>query len=152
MGAGPPDHTRLRRPASAARARRPAFRNGIHYCPGVPPARLEATIALRTLLTRNPELELLVPADPLQWIGSGIVRGGLSLPALRATAVRRRPGPRTGRGPGRCERYGRQTVSARSRRDFQPSSRAWRTNHTPPPVAYTDSTSSEVLSPAAWTL
>ncbi|MEU7047539.1 hypothetical protein AB0A67_03780 [Streptomyces eurythermus] len=52
----------------------------MHHCLGAPLARLEATIALRTLLTRIPELELAVPADSLRWIGSGIVRGVLSLP------------------------------------------------------------------------
>ncbi|MET7518954.1 hypothetical protein ABZS88_37080 [Streptomyces sp. NPDC005480] len=43
-------------------------------------ARLESTIALRTLLARVPELELAVSADSLEWIGSGIIRGALSLP------------------------------------------------------------------------
>lgn len=40
----------------------------------------ETTIALRTLLSRVPELELAAPADYLEWIGSGIIRGVLSLP------------------------------------------------------------------------
>ncbi|PWI15308.1 cytochrome P450 [Streptomyces sp. Act143] len=61
-------------------ARHLAFGHGIHYCLGAPLARLEATIALRTLLARVPELELAVSADALEWIGSGIVRGVLSLP------------------------------------------------------------------------
>ena len=61
-------------------ARHLAFGHGIHYCLGAPLARLEATIALRVLLARVPELELAVPDDSLEWIGSGIIRGVLSLP------------------------------------------------------------------------
>ncbi|MEV6762595.1 cytochrome P450 [Streptomyces sp. NPDC051105] len=61
-------------------ARHLAFGHGIHYCLGAPLARLEATIALRVLLARLPEIELAVPADKLEWIGSGIIRGVLSLP------------------------------------------------------------------------
>ncbi|GGJ58883.1 cytochrome P450 family protein [Streptomyces brasiliensis] len=61
-------------------ARHLAFGHGIHYCLGAPLARLETTIALRTLLSRVPELELAAPMDSLKWIGSGIIRGVLSLP------------------------------------------------------------------------
>ncbi|MEV0175511.1 cytochrome P450 [Streptomyces sp. NPDC050803] len=61
-------------------ARHLAFGHGIHHCLGAPLARLEATIALRTLLARVPELELAAPVDSLGWIGSGIIRGVLSLP------------------------------------------------------------------------
>ncbi|MFF4354436.1 cytochrome P450 [Streptomyces sp. NPDC001530] len=63
-------------------ARHLAFGHGIHYCLGAPLARLETTIALRVLLARVPELELAVPAKELEWIGSGIIRGMLSLPVL----------------------------------------------------------------------
>ncbi|KMS92638.1 MULTISPECIES: cytochrome P450 family protein [Streptomyces] len=61
-------------------ARHLAFGHGIHYCLGAPLARLETAIALRTLLSRVPELELAAPPDSLDWIGSGIIRGVLSLP------------------------------------------------------------------------
>ncbi|WAZ26867.1 cytochrome P450 [Streptomyces cinnabarinus] len=61
-------------------ARHLAFGHGIHHCLGAPLARLEAAIALRTLLSRVPELELAVPVDSLEWIGSGIIRGVRSLP------------------------------------------------------------------------
>ncbi|MFF3504994.1 cytochrome P450 [Streptomyces sp. NPDC003247] len=61
-------------------ARHLAFGHGIHYCLGAPLARLETAIALRTLLSRLPELELAAPVDSLDWIGSGIIRGVLSLP------------------------------------------------------------------------
>ncbi|MGW2606127.1 cytochrome P450 [Streptomyces mirabilis] len=57
-----------------------AFGHGIHYGLGAPLARLETSIALRTLLSRVLELELAAPADFLAWIGSGIIRGVLSLP------------------------------------------------------------------------
>ncbi|MFB7493373.1 cytochrome P450 [Streptomyces sp. NPDC056161] len=61
-------------------ARHLAFGHGVHYCLGAPLARLEATIALRTLLARVTELELAVPVDSLRWIPSGIMRGAVSLP------------------------------------------------------------------------
>ncbi|WP_306335399.1 cytochrome P450 [Streptomyces sp. KL118A] len=71
-----PDDLDVTRPG----ARHLAFGHGIHHCLGAPLARLEATIALRTLLSRVPELELAVPPDQLDWIGSGIIRGVLRLP------------------------------------------------------------------------
>lgn len=61
-------------------ARHLAFGHGIHYCLGAPLARLETAVALRTLLARIPELRLAAPVDSLGWIGSGIIRGVLSLP------------------------------------------------------------------------
>lgn len=61
-------------------ARHLAFGHGVHYCLGAPLARLETAIALRTLLARVPDLELAVPVDSLEWIGSGIIRGVRSLP------------------------------------------------------------------------
>ncbi|WP_369214901.1 cytochrome P450 family protein [Streptomyces flavofungini] len=73
---GTPDALDVTRPG----ARHLAFGHGIHHCLGAPLARLEATIALRTLLSRVPELELATPPDALDWIGSGIIRGVRSLP------------------------------------------------------------------------
>ncbi|MDH6589461.1 hypothetical protein M2161_008567 [Streptomyces sp. SAI-133] len=68
-------------------------------------------------------------------------------------------GPRNAQRPAAEEAAGRQggrgaahVVRVRSRRDFRPSSSAWRMNHTPPPVAYTDSTSRDGLAPVAWML
>ncbi|MFH8796142.1 cytochrome P450 [Streptomyces sp. NPDC017941] len=61
-------------------ARHLAFGHGVHHCLGAPLARLETTIALRTLLSRVDELELAAPPESLDWIGSGIIRGVLSLP------------------------------------------------------------------------
>ncbi|MFF5139307.1 cytochrome P450 [Streptomyces sp. NPDC013157] len=75
-GGGDPAALDVARPG----ARHLAFGHGIHYCLGAPLARLEATTALRVLLSRVPELELAAPVESLEWIGSGIIRGVLSLP------------------------------------------------------------------------
>ncbi|MEU5424990.1 cytochrome P450 [Streptomyces olivoreticuli] len=59
-----PDAARFditRRPA----ARHLSFGHGPHYCLGAPLARLEATIALRALFTRYPDLGLAVPDHDL---------------------------------------------------------------------------------------
>ncbi|MEU9075851.1 cytochrome P450 [Kitasatospora sp. NPDC048538] len=61
-------------------ARHLAFGHGVHHCLGAPLARLETVVALRTLLSRVPELEPAAPVDSLDWIGSGIIRGVRSLP------------------------------------------------------------------------
>ena len=43
-----------------------SFGNGIHYCPGAPLAKLEASMALRALIRRFPELRLVsAKRDPL---------------------------------------------------------------------------------------
>lgn len=44
------------------------------------PAGHEQGGVLRTLLARVPDLRLAVPAESLEWIGSGIIRGVLALP------------------------------------------------------------------------
>src|SRR5205085_12680420 len=56
-----PDRLDLQRPNN----RHIAFGHGLHYCVGAPLARLEAQIAINTLLRRYPRLRL---ADtPLAW-------------------------------------------------------------------------------------
>ena len=57
-----------------------SFGQGIHFCLGAPLARLEAEIAISTLLRRIPELRLGVPSDALRWRPSMILRGLDSLP------------------------------------------------------------------------
>jgi cytochrome P450 len=57
-----------------------AFGQGIHYCLGAPLARLEAQIALNTLLRRLPELKLAVPRHALRYRSALILRGVESLP------------------------------------------------------------------------
>lgn len=61
-----------------------AFGYGIHFCLGAPLARLEAQIAINTLLDRLPELRLNVAPELLRWRSSLILRGLETLPvALR---------------------------------------------------------------------
>ncbi|GAA2339421.1 cytochrome P450 [Streptomyces kunmingensis] len=75
-GGGDPETLDVTRPV----ARHLSFGHGIHHCLGAPLARLEARVALHTLLTRIPHMELAVPAESLSWFPSGMVRGVLSLP------------------------------------------------------------------------
>jgi cytochrome P450 len=55
------------------------FGYGIHYCLGAPLARLEAQIAIGTVLSRFPHIRLAVPPDALRWQSSFRSRGLLSL-------------------------------------------------------------------------
>ena len=57
-----------------------SFGQGIHFCLGAPLARMEAQIALSTLLRRAPDLRLKVSAERLRWRPSMILRGLDSLP------------------------------------------------------------------------
>ena len=56
------------------------FGLGIHYCLGAPLARLEARIAIPTLLERYSSIELAVDADALEWNPGFFLRGVRSLP------------------------------------------------------------------------
>jgi cytochrome P450 PksS len=57
-----------------------SFGQGIHFCLGAPLARLEAEIAVNTLLRRIPDFRLSVPAASLRWRPSILLRGLESLP------------------------------------------------------------------------
>jgi cytochrome P450 PksS len=57
-----------------------AFGLGPHYCLGAPLARLEAQIAIKTLLNRMPDLRLAVTRGALRWRSSLVLRGLESLP------------------------------------------------------------------------
>ncbi len=57
-----------------------SFGQGIHFCVGAPLARLEAQIAINTLLQRMPDLHLRVATDSLCWRPSMILRGLERLP------------------------------------------------------------------------
>jgi cytochrome P450 len=57
-----------------------SFGQGIHFCVGAPLARLEAQIAINTLLRRIPDLHLSVAAESLRWRPSMILRGLETLP------------------------------------------------------------------------
>ena len=59
-----------------------AFGHGIHHCLGAPLARLEARIALGTLLDRFPRLRLAVPAQALTWRPSVLMNGLDTLPVV----------------------------------------------------------------------
>ncbi len=57
-----------------------SFGQGMHYCLGAPLSRLEAQIAIGTLLRRAPNLQLAGPPSGLPWRKSFIVRGLEALP------------------------------------------------------------------------
>jgi len=57
-----------------------AFGYGVHYCLGAPLARMEATIAFRTLLDRCPDLELAIDPDRIAWQVNPHLRGPAELP------------------------------------------------------------------------
>jgi cytochrome P450 PksS len=57
-----------------------AFGQGVHYCLGAPLARLEAQIAIATLLRRMPDLKLAVPPNQLRWRRGLVLRGLEALP------------------------------------------------------------------------
>ncbi|GGL61712.1 cytochrome P450 [Streptomyces fumigatiscleroticus] len=57
-----------------------AFGHGIHYCLGAPLARLEARIAIRTLLERCADLTLDIHPAAITWRPGMMIRGPRSLP------------------------------------------------------------------------
>jgi cytochrome P450 len=68
-----PDQLRLHRGGPAPLA----FGYGAHYCLGAALARLEATVALRRILARNPVL-----AAPPMWRDTPAIRGPLNVPMI----------------------------------------------------------------------
>ncbi|MFX0574297.1 cytochrome P450 [Nocardia nepalensis] len=66
-----PDEIRLDRPAQRNHL---AFGKGIHFCVGAALARLEARVALQTLLGRTAGFELAPNPDAAQWVPSIFVR------------------------------------------------------------------------------
>jgi cytochrome P450 len=75
-----PDADRLdlnRRPVGSL-----AFGHGLHYCIGVPLAKMQIETALSRLITRYPRLRLAVQAQDLRRDNSALLRGLLALPVL----------------------------------------------------------------------
>ena len=65
---------------AAERERHLGFGRGSHFCLGAPLARLEAEIALGTLLGRLPGLRLAVPQGELRWRPVPLFRSLVALP------------------------------------------------------------------------
>jgi cytochrome P450 len=86
IGSANRDETAFENPDTLDIAREPnrhlSFGQGIHFCLGAPLARMEAQVAVGTLLRRMPELHLKVSPDSLRWRPSMILRGLDSLPCL----------------------------------------------------------------------
>jgi cytochrome P450 len=85
LGAADHDPERFESPdtldLSAERdARHLGFGRGPHFCLGAPLARLEAEIALATLLRRLPGLRLAISQDELRWRPVPLFRSLLALP------------------------------------------------------------------------
>ena len=57
-----------------------AFGKGVHYCVGAPLARMEAEIALSTLLRRLPDMQPAVPLEQLRWRLTPMFRSLEALP------------------------------------------------------------------------
>ncbi|MCN9244365.1 cytochrome P450 [Streptomyces sp. RY43-2] len=63
-----------------------AFGYGLHHCAGAPLARLEAQIAVGSLLERFPDLGLGADPDALVWYPNMMIRGLKALPVQWSTA------------------------------------------------------------------
>ncbi|MGH3417175.1 MAG: cytochrome P450, partial [Actinocrinis sp.] len=67
-----------------------SFGHGAHYCLGAPLARLEARIAIWTLLHRLPDLALAVPYTDLRWKADFRQHALTALPVTYRSADRHR--------------------------------------------------------------
>jgi cytochrome P450 len=87
LGAADRDPERFAEPekldlAAQRETRLLAFGRGSHFCLGAPLARLEAEVALGTLLRRLPGLQLAVPEDELRWRPVPLFRSLVALPVV----------------------------------------------------------------------
>jgi cytochrome P450 len=85
LGAADHDPERFTEPdtldlAAERETRHLGFGRGRHFCLGAPLARLEAEIALGTLLRRLPGLRLAVPPEELRWRPVPLFRSLVALP------------------------------------------------------------------------
>lgn len=85
LGAADRDPERFENPdvldfAAARESRHLGFGRGSHFCLGAPLARLEAEVALGTLLRRLPDLRLAVPESELRWRPVPLFRSLVVLP------------------------------------------------------------------------
>jgi cytochrome P450 PksS len=84
IGSANRDGTQFADPDVLDLAREPnrhlAFGLGAHYCLGAPLARLEAQVALATLLERAPDLRLSVAPHAVRWRRHAFLRGPRELP------------------------------------------------------------------------
>jgi cytochrome P450 PksS len=84
IGSANRDETVFKNPDELDITREPnkhlSFGQGIHFCLGAPLARMEAQIAVNTLLRRLPDLRLKISPDSLRWRPSMILRGLNALP------------------------------------------------------------------------
>jgi cytochrome P450 len=69
-----PDEFDITRPSP----RHLTFGGAVHHCLGAPLARMEAELAVRTIVTRFPDLRLAV--DEVEWLDNFNVRGHKELP------------------------------------------------------------------------
>jgi cytochrome P450 len=86
-----PDRFRIDRPTNPQLG----FGHGFHHCIGAPLARIEAAVAVGSLLARFPGLRLDADADDLRWRASVIMHGLEVLPVHLGD-----PLPPTGRSDG----------------------------------------------------
>ena len=56
------------------------FGGAVHHCLGAPLARMEAELAVRTIVTRFPDLRLAT--DDVEWLDNFNVRGLKELPVV----------------------------------------------------------------------
>jgi cytochrome P450 len=75
-----------------------SFGLGNHFCLGASLARLEAQVAIGTLLRRIPELRLSITTDRLCWRSSVLLRGLESLPVAFGTTSQRNQSAATNLG------------------------------------------------------
>jgi cytochrome P450 len=84
IGSANRDETVFKNPDELDITREPnkhlSFGQGIHFCLGAPLARMEAQIAINTLLRRMPDIRLKISPDLLRWRPSMILRGLDALP------------------------------------------------------------------------